>query len=297
MSTGVGLPVWFSWEGNSEGDTYRLQVDNHASFSPPFVADTSNLVNTDITLSGLAGNTQYWWRVLEKNAVGEGLWSEAQTFNTSSVILLSWLTENTHPKLSWIPPAGITSPYKVYRYFCGCEEGDCAGVGSLRTTTNNLTYTDLSVVVQGKFDECMSVAFYYVKGTLTGTSTLSGPSNKVQVNNNNIAWKAGIAEVVPELPTETRLAPNYPNPFNPVTVISYALAEDLHVTLKVYDVLGREVVTLVDGFQNAGYNSVQFSAMGGSASGGDASTLPSGVYFCKFTAATLTEVRKILLAK
>jgi hypothetical protein len=102
---------------------------------------------------------------------------------------------------------------------------------------------------------------------------------------------------VPELPTETRLAPNYPNPFNPVTVISYTLAEDLHVTLKVYDVLGREVATLVDGFENAGYKSVHFSAMGGSASGGDASTLPSGVYLCKFTAGTLTEVRKILLAK
>lgn len=287
MGIGVGLPVAFSWDGNFSGDTYRLQVDNEASFSAPLVKDTSNITNTSCTLSGLAGSTTYYWRVLEKNTVGEGVWSDAWSFTTSSGIQLSWTTVNTHPQLTWTVPSGITSPYKVYRYDCVCGEGDCGGTGSLKYSGSSLTYTDNGVIVQGKFDDCASTSYYYVKGTLSGTSTLSGASNKVAVNNSNVSWKQGRPDVQAELPTETKLKNNYPNPFNPVTVINYALAEDLHVVLKVYDVLGQEVATLVDGFENAGYKSAQFNA----------SVLPSGVYIYKFTAGSVTDVKKMLLIR
>src|SRR5205085_10247958 len=126
-----------------------------------------------------------------------------------------------------------------------CDGVDCGGWGGwLLTTTSGTIYTDAGVTVQGKWDDCMSTSFYYVKGTMSETSTLSVPSNKAAVNNKNVAYKQGVSEEVPELPTETKLLGNYPNPFNPVTVISYALAEDLHVTLKVYNILGQEVASL-----------------------------------------------------
>ncbi len=287
MATGVSLPVQFSWEGFVQGGTYRLQVDDQITFSTPLVADVDSIANTSYTMSGLSPSTQYWWRVLQRNAVGESEWSETWSFTTSSGIQLSWTVYNTHPKLTWTAPSGITSPYKVYRYDCVCGEGDCGGTGSLKYSGSSLTYTDNGVIVQGKFDDCASTSYYYVKGTISGTSTLSGASNKVAVNNSNVYWRQGKPDIQAELPRETKLKNNYPNPFNPVTVINYSLAEDLYVVLKVYDVLGREVATLVDGFETAGYKSAQF----------DASALPSGVYIYKFTAGTVTDVKKMLLMK
>ncbi len=94
-------------------------------------------------------------------------------------------------------------------------------------------------------------------------------------------------------PVAFSLLQNYPNPFNPSTVISYQLSAVSNVTLRIYDVLGREVATLVNGRQNSGQHSVVF----------DAGNMPSGVYFCRLSAAgsegavSSTSVRKMILLK
>jgi hypothetical protein len=89
------------------------------------------------------------------------------------------------------------------------------------------------------------------------------------------------------LPNKFQLSQNYPNPFNPSTVISYSIPAGANVTLKVYDVLGREVATLVNGFQNANTYKVNFNA----------SSLSSGVYIYKLEAGSLTMSKKMLLLK
>jgi len=90
-----------------------------------------------------------------------------------------------------------------------------------------------------------------------------------------------------QLPESFALYQNYPNPFNPSSVISYQLATNGLVTLKVFDVLGREVETLVDERQSAGGYSVKFNG----------TNLPSGVYFYRLQVGTYHDTKKLLLLK
>jgi hypothetical protein len=90
-----------------------------------------------------------------------------------------------------------------------------------------------------------------------------------------------------EPPREYVLSQNYPNPFNPSTVINYKLPATSHVTLKVFDVLGREVASLVDGEQGVGSHDVRF----------DASRLASGTYFYRLQTAYFGQTQKMMIAK
>lgn len=90
-----------------------------------------------------------------------------------------------------------------------------------------------------------------------------------------------------EIPTAFALQQNYPNPFNPSTNVNYQLPMDNLVTIKVYNILGEEVATLVDGFETAGYKSVTF----------DGSNFSSGIYFVRMNASVYSDVKKIVLAK
>ncbi len=89
------------------------------------------------------------------------------------------------------------------------------------------------------------------------------------------------------LPKETKLYSNYPNPFNPSTMISYSLRDEGRVSIKVYDILGSEVATLVKETKPAGTYEVEFNA----------SQLPSGVYIYRMQAGSYTASKKMLLVK
>ncbi len=88
-------------------------------------------------------------------------------------------------------------------------------------------------------------------------------------------------------PLKFHIYQNYPNPFNPVTIIRYALPHAGHVTLKVYNLLGEEVKTLVDEMESPGMKSVTFHA----------GSLPSGAYFYRLQSGEYTETKKLLLVK
>ncbi|HUI30019.1 MAG TPA: M4 family metallopeptidase [Candidatus Acidoferrales bacterium] len=91
----------------------------------------------------------------------------------------------------------------------------------------------------------------------------------------------------PSTPLKFELGQNYPNPFNPSTVIGYQLAAVGHVTLSVYDILGRKVMTLVDGVETPGNHEVRF----------DGSSLASGVYFYRLTTDNFSATKKLVLMK
>jgi TctA family transporter len=89
------------------------------------------------------------------------------------------------------------------------------------------------------------------------------------------------------IPTEYSLQQNYPNPFNPSTTIRYSLPQSGQVKLIVYDVLGRQVATLIDEKQNAGVFAITFNA----------ARLTSGVYFYRLNIGTFTQTKKMLMLK
>ena len=89
------------------------------------------------------------------------------------------------------------------------------------------------------------------------------------------------------LPTQFSLWQNYPNPFNPTTAIRFEIPQSGFVSMKVFDVLGREVATLVNEEKSPGSYSVRW----------DATNIGSGTYFCKLESNGRREIRKMLLMK
>jgi hypothetical protein len=101
-------------------------------------------------------------------------------------------------------------------------------------------------------------------------------------------------------PVQFLLHQNYPNPFNPSTKIKFSIPVGTGYApsvLKVYDMLGREVATLVNENLPPGSYEVTFSAEGGSASGGDAAGLASGVYVYRLTSGNFTQTRRMMLVR
>ncbi len=89
------------------------------------------------------------------------------------------------------------------------------------------------------------------------------------------------------VPNQFALSQNYPNPFNPSTMIRYDLPKSEQVVIKVYDIVGREISTLVDSRQEAGFKEVQWNA----------SNLPSGIYFYRISAGNFSDVKKMMIVK
>jgi hypothetical protein len=99
--------------------------------------------------------------------------------------------------------------------------------------------------------------------------------------------KTGVGGIDDEIPRKFDLSPNYPNPFNPSTTLRYALPKPVHITLCVYNTLGREVVRLVDEKQEPGIYEIVWNAR----------DLSSGLYFCVIQAGDWRQVRRMILLK
>lgn len=123
----------------------------------------------------------------------------------------------------------------------------------------------------------------------------STDSSLAPINFHNEIWKRmqkirGVSITIGEEafePIKFSLQQNYPNPFNPVTRIAYSIQDGGNISLKVFNILGQEVATLVDSYKSAGAYTISF----------DASTLTSGVYFYTLSSSQATSTKKMLLLK
>jgi Secretion system C-terminal sorting domain len=129
---------------------------------------------------------------------------------------------------------------------------------------------------------------YYVTANWIpfGVLVETSPTNTIKyerIKGNDI-YKKGAN---PTIQFTYKLEQNYPNPFNPSTMIDYSIKNDGMVTIKIYDILGREVKTLIDEYKPAGNYKVNF----------DASSLTSGVYLYKLISGKFVDVKKMILLK
>ena len=107
------------------------------------------------------------------------------------------------------------------------------------------------------------------------------------VANGGVITGVGNNNVINTIPDSYKLAQNYPNPFNPTTKISFSLPKSGLVTLKIYDMVGKEVATLVNEVRNTGTYEVQFNA----------SNLSSGAYFYRLETSGFVDTKKMMLIK
>jgi hypothetical protein len=148
-------------------------------------------------------------------------------------------------------------------------------IGSLRFNVSNPT-------------ACFKMAFIQNSAVFNGSTPLTYGSGWSFTNNDTcLNNTVSVNNIVTEIPKDFSLSQNYPNPFNPVTMIKFALPKASFVTLKVYDMLGREVVELVNGQKSAGQYIVDF----------DASSLTSGIYFYRLESNGFVDVKRMVVLK
>ena len=260
-----------SWQDNANNETsYTLQrtTDTTASWSNAAILPANTTSDFD---SGLVDGTKYFYRVFGSNSSGNSGFSN----------VVSGITPMRPPtnlnvsqipggeiKLTWQDNSNSEVGYYIERKLG--SSGTYAVIDSVGANVS--TYTDTKGVPGNDY-------FYRVRGyNLVCTSTYSNEVNLTLT---------GVKSNGTGIPDKFDVSQNYPNPFNPSTVITYQVPVSSVVTLKVYDMLGKEIRTLVNESKNAGYYSAVFVA----------SNLPSGVYFYRMQAGKYSETKKLTVLK
>lgn len=162
------------------------------------------------------------------------------------------------------------------------ENGIGAGVLAINEPADN--YTPVTIPVTYINDEIPDLGEILIQVT---DQSLNPAASGSYAEIDNLSFSI-LSDVDDEVNLNSfSLEQNYPNPFNPVTAISYQIAKPENVTLKVYDIIGNEVATLVNEKQAAGKHTVNF----------DASNLSSGVYLYKIQVGSFVQTRKMTLLK
>jgi hypothetical protein len=269
--------ISLKWNKTQRATSYQLQLATDSLFANLIIND-STLTDTLRLVSSLSNNVTYYWKVLAKDIAGLSNWSAIRKFTTivqlpNQTILLS-------------PESGAT----VTADSVACIWNQCApeilnywferAADSLFTSNRIVDSTLVDTVI--------------ITRQLTNNKTFWW-----RVRASNIAgwgefsvkrfFNAIITSVADQgnIPHVFALEQNYPNPFNPTTIIEYDVPKTVHVKIFVFDILGRQVKTLVDEEKSAGNYKVEF----------DANNFSSGVYFYRIETTEFTDTKKLILMK
>jgi uncharacterized protein (TIGR03790 family) len=192
--------------------------------------------------------------------------------------------EDNHPKLIWGAYPGIPSLIEGYKIYRKWESSSFELISLVDISTLEFIDEDYEIY-NPEANENQKEAEYYITAIIENESSIveSDPSNVIDywVNKAGKKGTSNIAEL------NYTIDQNYPNPFNPITQIKYSIKENGLVSIRVYDVLGKEVAVLIKEEQPAGEHRVNF----------DGSNLSSGIYFYTITAKDFHQTKKMLLVK
>ena len=291
-AVGQALNLSLSWNPVTYASTYRVQLASDTNFTN-IIVDDSTLINTVKAVTNLSPLTNYYWRVNAKNISGISPFSSVWHFKT--------LGYPTQVNLFYPPDDTTNIPVNVT--FIWNKPGE--QTYSIRTI--NPDNKDNRVIIKYWFELTTDTtgASLILDSTLTDTTkSVGGLPNPITYYwhiraKNEIGWgifsvwfkftTIGTLNITgnSEIPKEFRLYNNYPNPFNPSTKIKFDIPKSSLVKLIVYDILGREIKTLVNEKLNAGRYEVNW----------DGSNYPSGVYIYKLVAEDFVNVKKMVLLK
>ncbi|MBL8008523.1 MAG: Omp28-related outer membrane protein [Ignavibacteria bacterium] len=174
--------------------------------------------------------------------------------------------------------------YNIVKSMINGDLGEIVNSGNWTTgqmITKSINYTVPNSPQVVNPENCELNIFVYKSGT-----NISSNSNIQQGLKISLTGTTGISNTNTEV-SDYSLSQNYPNPFNPVTTFSFTLPKDGIVSLKIYDILGNEVETYIDGFVRKGSYSAEF----------DGSGFSSGIYFYKLTSGDFSQTKKMVLSK
>jgi hypothetical protein len=195
--------------------------------------------------------------------------------------------------------AGVQQWVKTYNgALSSIDEGISIAVDNL----NNSYVTGYSTVNTNILD--ITTIKYNSSGVQQGINTYSGSGSSIAVDNNGYVYVTGLSvgnfatikynslivdikQKTNVLPTEFNLYQNYPNPFNPETNIKFEIPKTQFVKISVYDIIGREIRTLVNAELQAGSHNIRFNSSG----------ISSGVYFYKIESGEFVDVKKLIINK
>ncbi len=186
-------------------------------------------------------------------------------------------------------PAGIQygiacSPGSGYPYFWTCGAGISGGNIYISTDYGETFVIQFSGIVQGNAASCISMANINCGWAATFATSSSAPSGKIYRFTDSLI---GIQNKYHNIPRDYYLSQNFPNHFNPSTSINFSIPVASFVNLKIYDVLGKLILTYAEGYRKAGNYTIII----------DAPQLSSGIYYYKITAGVFQATKKMVLCK
>ena len=261
------------WAHSPSALGYRLQISLDSSFTSGMVLDSLDLADTVFT-PAVDGQKRYFWRV---GAASPGGTSFSAIWNfTTGFPVMPLLSGPPHgsnitvtPMLRWFPAQGA----QTYRL----QVGTTPAFSVIVIDTSGIA--DTLIAPAGL--EVLRTYYWRVRAENSVGAGLWSDAWGFYTGSVTIVEKK---ELVPET---FRLFQNYPNPFNPTTSIKFSLEENARASLRIYDILGRQVAVLVDGERPAGFTTILF----------DASALPTGTYVAVLTSGGKRASTKMILMK
>jgi hypothetical protein len=275
-SADISNPIKLEWTPVGYANYYHLQVATDVNFTNMLI-DENFLTNAIFLFSPPSEPAKYFWRVKTFDDIGESAWSTIQMFQTQP------------PYIKVTAPNGNEAWQRGLEYFITWDdiiEGDViielfdnnSYVSLIDTTVNSGGYTwDIPPDMPKKSTYKISIK------SVANPAVVDMSDAVFSIIDTVAAVQSYDRKVV-----DYQLYPNYPNPFNAQTTISYRLPQTSYVSLKIFDIQGKEICTLVNERQPAKHYEINF----------DASQLASGIYFYQFQAGkNFTQTRKLIFIK